>query len=252
MAAGCRFCDGILCSEIQYAQDVCYCDSKKDCVEKEVVILKKDDMEEEVEFLRKWSFVPGELTSPLLATGDYVTLFCNSDGSQFFAHSLILVNRSEVFRKMLEEVDLKEKETREVVIQEVGGESLKTFLKFLYTAQVSSEEMQANYRELVKLAHFYQVKLLLVKLDKFISSEIVMQNNCVEILKMAYLYDLEITREAALNVIARDVNDELYDVAFEELQLDHPWMARDLSKSLYKRLRTDGCGKNKKAVTFVF
>jgi hypothetical protein len=62
---------------------------------------------------------------------------------------------------MLEEVDLKEKETRKVVIQEVGGQSLKAFLKFLYTAQVSSEEIHANYRELVKLAHFYQVKLLL-------------------------------------------------------------------------------------------
>jgi hypothetical protein len=74
-------------------------------------------------------------------------------------------------------------------------------------------------------------------MDKFICNEIVSKNNCIEILKMAYLYDLETTREAALNLIVRDLNDELYDIAFEELQTDHPWMARDLSKSIYKRLQ---------------
>lgn len=225
MAGSCRCCDGILCSEIPYSKDDRHYDSKK------------YDMEEEVAFLRKWSFVPGELTPPPSETGDYVTLFCNSDGSQLFAHGLILVNRSEVFRKMLEEVDLKEKETREVVIQEVGGESLKTFLKFLYTAQLNSEEMHAKYRELVKLAHFYQVKLLLMKLDNFISSEIVSKNACIEILKMAYLYDLETTREAALNLIVRELNEDLYDITFQELQTDYPWMARHLSKDIYKLLR---------------
>jgi hypothetical protein len=87
MEGGCRYCDAISCSEfpfshseIPFSQDDRYCDSKK------------DDMEEEILFLRKWSFVPGELTSPPSATGDYVTLFCNSDGSEFFAHSLILVS----------------------------------------------------------------------------------------------------------------------------------------------------------------
>ena len=37
-----------------------------------------------------------------------------------------------------------EKETREVIIKEVGGGGLKTFLKFLYTAHVTSEEMNEN------------------------------------------------------------------------------------------------------------
>ena len=80
MAGGCRVCDGILCSELPFSHD----DYKYDS--------QKGDLEEEVAFLRKWSFVPGELTSPPSATGDYVTLFCNSDGSRFFAHALILVS----------------------------------------------------------------------------------------------------------------------------------------------------------------
>ena len=38
-------------------------------------------------------------------------------------------------------------------------------------------------------------------------------------------------------LIVHDLNDDLYDIAFDELQKDHPWIARDLSKSIYKWLR---------------
>ena len=48
--------------------------------------------------------------------------------------SFVWSNNSNVFRAMLEEKDMKEKETKQMQIDEAGGESVKEFVNFLYTA----------------------------------------------------------------------------------------------------------------------
>jgi len=126
----------------------------------------------------------------------------------------VQASRSDVFRAMLEEVDMKEKETKRVEIHEGGGESVRAFLKFLYTAQISDEDMHAHYRELVKLAHFYHVQLLLRRLDNFISQHAMLKYAFIETLKLAYLHGLEMTKKAAHNILSsEDPNRELYDMA---------------------------------------
>ncbi|KAH9295991.1 hypothetical protein KI387_039579 [Taxus chinensis] len=163
----------------------------------ENAIVQKAALQEDVAFLRNWSFVPGEPSS-----SSDVTL-CTLDGSIFYAHLLLLTNRSDVFRAMFE-VDLVEKRSGNVLIKDVGGESLKLFLKFLYSAQVSDEEIHGNYKELVKLAHLYQVNLLLQKLDMFIVEHVLKKENAIELLKMVHLYELEKTKEGVHKMIRND------------------------------------------------
>ncbi|GLJ49936.1 hypothetical protein SUGI_1061840 [Cryptomeria japonica] len=179
-------------------------------MQQEIEILRADaakqdkSAEEEIEFLRK-------ISSEALATPD-VTL-CASDGSRFKAHSLILVNRSDVFRAMFEGDLMQQKKgvimikevgdkiirfqvvanemgkqnivmkevggesvvfqvagfmanrRAEVIVEEVGGDSLKVFLNFLYTRKVDDNEIFANYKQLARLAAIFQIKLLFTRLN---------------------------------------------------------------------------------------
>ncbi|GLJ31663.1 hypothetical protein SUGI_0636220 [Cryptomeria japonica] len=48
-----------------------------------------------------------------------------------------------------------ENERVELILEEVGGESLKVFLNFLYTRKVDDNEIFSNYKQLARLAaHF--------------------------------------------------------------------------------------------------
>ncbi|GLJ37466.1 hypothetical protein SUGI_0761210 [Cryptomeria japonica] len=40
----------------------------------------------------------------------------------------------------------------QVIVEEVGGESLKVFMNFLYTRKVGDNEFFANYKQLARLA----------------------------------------------------------------------------------------------------
>ncbi|KAH9290352.1 hypothetical protein KI387_034469, partial [Taxus chinensis] len=81
-------------------------------------------------------------------------ILCIPDGSRFYAHRLILANKSDVFRSRLR-ADSGEKMSK-ISKEDVKGESLRLFLKFLYTAEVSDKDMQGNYKDLLKLSHTYQ------------------------------------------------------------------------------------------------
>lgn len=146
-------------------------------------------------------------------------------------------NRSNIFRETLEELDEELDLCDEITIEGFRGETVKLFLKFLYTAQLSDKDMHSNYRELVKLAHRYQVKLLRVRLDKFICAELLKKDSLVEFLKMAYSYELEATRETAHDLIVDDVDDELFDMVYYELLSEGSGMAFDLSKYIFNRLK---------------
>ncbi|KAH9297160.1 hypothetical protein KI387_028842, partial [Taxus chinensis] len=186
--------------------------------------LKKEN--EEIEFMRKWCVFSTE------AVGTPDVTLCTSDGSRFPAHTLILGNRSDVFRTMFN-IDFVEKRTGEVVVREVSGESVKVLLKFVYTAEASEEDMHRNYKELVKLAHFYQVKFLLLKLDRFIVENILTKETASEVLKMAYTYELEKSKKGAQEIIA---DNDLVDMAVKDLK-GNEWMALDLSMFVINRLK---------------
>ncbi|KAH9295964.1 hypothetical protein KI387_039552, partial [Taxus chinensis] len=137
-------------------------------------------------------------------------------------------NRSDVFRAMFE-ADLKEKRSGKVLMEDVVGKTLGVFLKFMYTAQVSDEDTHANYKELLKVAHLYQVNLLLLKMDKFIAKCVLTKERVIELLIMAHMYEMEITKGGAHEIPADD--SELV----KEME-GHSWMSFDFSKYLVHRL----------------
>ncbi|GLJ56222.1 hypothetical protein SUGI_1207730 [Cryptomeria japonica] len=58
-----------------------------------------------------------------------------------------------------------ENERVEVIVEEVGRESLKVLLNFLYKRKVGDSEFFANYKQLARLAANFQIKKLFTKLN---------------------------------------------------------------------------------------
>lgn len=142
---------------------------------------------------------------------------------------MLQASKSDVFREMVEG-----NETKEVHVEGVGGESVKVFVKYFYSAKVSKEEMHAHSIELVKLAHFYRVKELIKRLDKYISqANIIGRNSLIEIVKLAYLHGLKKTKKMIQRfIVGGDGNNELFSRTLKQLYAVNTGVAHEFSRDI--------------------
>merc|ERR1719447_2403225 len=76
---------------------------------------------------------------PLLSAPKHSDIVLKCDGTEFHCHKVILVSRSAVFDRMLDQ-NMVEAEKGEVNIVDVEPDTLKQMLEFVYTGQVQEED----------------------------------------------------------------------------------------------------------------
>ncbi|XVF64475.1 hypothetical protein PTKIN_Ptkin09bG0172900 [Pterospermum kingtungense] len=193
----------------RYAETCRKCYEEASATKKE---LKREieDLKAKVAFLRFWS--PLDHThhasiAPALFFPD-VVLVASDDGSPGLppvpvpAHKAVLVNRSPVFKAMLEN-DMEESRSGTIKIRDVSYDALCAFVNYLYTAEAWLDVQMAC--DLLILAEKYQVKHLKSYCEKFLVSKLNWDNSLMSY-AFAHQHSAKLLLDAALCLITENMD----------------------------------------------
>ncbi|KAE8714330.1 BTB/POZ domain-containing protein [Hibiscus syriacus] len=201
----------ISCKEEYAARDAGTC---KECYEEageteEELRREIEDLKAKVAFLRFWSPLDhahrGSPTSPGPVFPD-VVLVASDDVSPGLppvpAHKAVLVNRSPVFKAMLEN-EMEESRSGTIKISDVSYDALRAFVNYLYTAEAWLDEQMAC--DLLVLAEKYQVKRLKGFCEKFLVSKLNWDNSLMTY-AFAHQHGAKLVLDAALSLITDNMD----------------------------------------------
>ncbi|KAJ8762912.1 hypothetical protein K2173_023041 [Erythroxylum novogranatense] len=118
------------------------------------------------------------------------------------AHKAVLVNRSPVFKAMLEN-EMEESRSGTIKISDVSYDALRTFVNYLYTAEACLDEQMAC--DLLVLAEKYQVKHLKAYCEKFLVSKLNWDNSVMSF-AFAHQHNAKNLLETALSLITDNMD----------------------------------------------
>ncbi|ONI34565.1 hypothetical protein PRUPE_1G487700 [Prunus persica] len=118
------------------------------------------------------------------------------------AHKAVLVSRSPVFRAMLEN-EMEESLSGTIKIGDVSYDALRTFVNYLYTAEVCLDEDMAC--DLLILAEKYQVQHLKDYCEKFLVSKLNWDNSVMNY-TFAHQHNAKHIIDAALTLITDNMD----------------------------------------------
>ncbi|KAG6556129.1 hypothetical protein Mapa_002070 [Marchantia paleacea] len=172
------------------------------CVDRTVALAlnKKPlhDLENKVRFLQ--AYEPGPLSE--LFRGDVSFVGC--DLEPVFAHRFIMAGKSVVFRKMFD-IDMKEKESGTVQVDDAVAPVLRSMVNYCYTADILFTE-EAPAEEVLKLAHKYDINELKAVCESELSRG----------LRLAHIYDAKKLDAVAARFFKENF-DDVYTRVVERL-----------------------------------
>ncbi|KAL5728402.1 hypothetical protein ACHQM5_001493 [Ranunculus cassubicifolius] len=129
------------------------------------------------------------------------------------AHKAILASRSPVFKAMLEN-EMEESRSGTIKIGDVSYDALRSFVQYLYTAEVPLDESMAC--DLLVLAEKYQVKQLKSHCESFLTSKL-----CAENAFMCYAFatqhNAKSLNEASISLITENMDKLTKQEEYQEL-----------------------------------
>ncbi|MBA0775765.1 hypothetical protein Gotri_010875 [Gossypium trilobum] len=203
----------ISCKEEYGSRDAGTC---KECYEEaseteEELKREIEDLKAKVAFLRFWSPLDhahrGSTSTPGPFFSD-VVLIASDDGSPGFppvlvpANKAVLVNRSPVFKAMLEN-EMEESRSGTIKVSDVSYDALRAFVNYLYTAEACLDEQMAC--DLLVLAEKYQVKHLKGYCEKFLVSKLNWDNSLMSY-AFAHQHNAKLVLDAALCLITDNMD----------------------------------------------
>ncbi|KAL4308291.1 hypothetical protein GQ457_01G028290 [Hibiscus cannabinus] len=231
------------CKEEYAARDAGTC---KECYEEaseteEELKREIEDLKAKVAFLRFWSPLDhahrGSPTSPGPVFPD-VVLVASDDGLPPVpvpAHKAVLVNRSPVFKAMLEN-EMEESRSGTIKISDVSYDALRAFVNYLYTAEAWLDEQMAC--DLLVLAEKYQVKHLKGFCEKFLVSKLNWDNSLLTY-AFAHQHGAKLVLDAALSMITDNMDKLTKKEEYMELVEKDPRLVVEIYEAyLSKQVNT--------------
>jgi len=151
------------------------------------------------------------------------TIFCG--GKNFPCHEVILAARSPVFKSMFQ-LNMQEKTTRKLRVEDVGISSITALLQFLYTGEITQTDL--NESEIIYLGDKYDIKglleLTLRKLPQLPDSKI------KDILFVANRHNLEDFKKVAMQRVLSNKTKFIRDEEFLSKLKQTPDLLMELFK----------------------
>ncbi|OVA16155.1 BTB/POZ-like [Macleaya cordata] len=162
-----------------------------------------DELKSKVSFLSSWSPFDDHhhhLSSSSSSSSffsDVLLVATDDESPPVPANKAVLVSRSPVFKAMLE-TEMEESRSGTIKISDVSYNVLRSFIHYLYTAEVPLTEPMAC--DLLVLAERYQVKHLKSYCEKFMTSKVNGENAIVSF-AFANQHNAKHLLEASLSVV---------------------------------------------------
>ncbi|KAJ7564615.1 hypothetical protein O6H91_02G025800 [Diphasiastrum complanatum] len=186
---------------------------------------KMDQMESKMDFLQlKWQ------PEGTRDCENELILLQASDGECVPVNGLILVSRSRVFDVMLK-ANMVERQTKTIKLEDMNTAVLHSFVRFLYSANASAEDLQQHSPNLLLAANKYEVDLLKGVCENFMVKYLT-KDSVLTYLEVGYLCDSFLVKNAAFDVVSRCYTEYELDEGFQSLGRKHPGLAVEFCKYL--------------------
>ena len=164
----------------------------------------------------------------VLADKEFCDVEIQCDKSIFPCHKLVLAARSPVFRAMLQ-ADMKEKQTKKIVIEDSKPEIVSEMLNFIYTGDITNEKLHEMASDLLAVGEKYQlVHLTKMCEDKLCSTLEV--DKSIEYLVLGDLYNLLTLKTLALELVAKNMKKIVNTDVYKDLFKQNPELAWEVNK----------------------
>ena len=145
----------------------------------------------------------------------------------------MLAARSPVFSAMFES-NMKEKETKTVAIDDFKARVVSEMLIFIYTGNISSQDILSEIAtELLAAADKYQLELLKSICEEGLCSTLVV-TNCVEYLVLGDMYQTFKLKRMALRLVVENVDSITDTDVLKDLFKQKPELALEVMKAVKK------------------
>ena len=169
----------------------------------------------------------GESFVKLLDDKDLTDMTIKCGAQDFPCHSLVLSARSQVFKAMFQ-ASMKEREEREVIIEDIKPVVFAEMLHFIYTGETKGNTFEEIGIELLAAAEKYELLSLKEICEDNLCSGLT-NSNAVQYLILGYLYKAFKLREKALKKVATNMASIVKTEAFKELK-QYPDILIDILK----------------------
>ena len=154
-------------------------------------------------------------------------------GKSFDCHKAILAARSPVFLAMFQ-ANMKENETNTVIIDEVQAEVISEMLSFIYTGNISSQDISSEIvSELLAAADKYQLDHLKNICEDRLCSTLEVAN-CVEYLVLGDMYQTFKLKRMALRLVVENMDSITDTDVIKDLFKQKPELALEVMKAVKK------------------
>ena len=163
------------------------------------------------------------LLEKLYAEKEFVDLKILCDEKTFECHKNVLSCQSEVFKTMIKNKTLIEKETGIMKIEEkdISSESMEQFVYFLYHETLKDSEKISI--ELLMLADKYNIRGLLDECSKYFESNLSLEN-ALDVLVTAEITNQKNLFEAASRFVCKNIGILRKSSAYQDLLKNNPSM----------------------------
>jgi speckle-type POZ protein len=201
----------------------------------------KEELKREIEDLKsKIAFLKLTFSASHHSFSDVVLLASDLHGGDAHgppvpAHRAVLVNRSPVFKAMLEN-QMEESRSGIIKIGDVSYDALSAFVNYLYTTEAALDEQMGC--DLLILAEKYQVSHLKVYCEKFLVSRLNWDNSIVSY-ALARQHNAKLMLDAALSLITDNMDKLTKQEEYIELVEKDPRLVVEIFEAyLSKQVNT--------------
>ncbi|KAH7440914.1 hypothetical protein KP509_03G016000 [Ceratopteris richardii] len=158
------------------------------------------------------------------------------DGLSLRTHGVILTSRSQVFRTMLElDSDTHEKCLR-TQVPDIGHNELKLLIQFIYSGQITVEDLKDHALALLMAADKFNIALLKEICETYFLQTLT-ASNALDVLELAArLSSPELLEEAALSAIAKNYKLITLSNEYEEFAVKNPLLSVKVSRSIIDKI----------------
>jgi len=156
----------------------------------------------------------------------------NCQEKVFPCHQFILAARSPVFKAMLQ-ADMKEKQTKEIFIEDFNSKTVAEMLYFMYTGDISLDDMGDVASDLLRVAAKYQLDDLKEMCEEKLVSNLSVENS-IESLVLGDSHNASKLKRMALDLIAKNMKKIVKTDVYNDLAIKRPALTLEITKVVFQ------------------
>ena len=168
----------------------------------------------------------------LLTDKEFSDIEIHCDKKVFPSHQNVLAARSSVFKAMLQ-AEMKEKQSKKIVIEDCNPRTVAQMLKFMYTGDISLDDMEDLTTDLLRVADKYQLDGLKEMCEEKICSNLSIENS-IESLVLGDSHNESKLKKMALDLIAMNMKKIVDTDLYKDLLAQRPALTLEITKVAFQ------------------